>query len=295
MSETGQTDTTESPSQLDLAYPFSSTRICKPFLKWVGGKSKLIPDLVARMPQEYNRYFEPFMGGAALFFHLCPKDAYLSDVNPELLNTYSVVKKQVAALVEDLKGHRYEREYFYRVRNADRSKEFAKWSAVERASRFIYLNKTCFNGLCRVNSKGHFNTPFGRYNNPKILDEKNLRACSRALKTTKIIKASFLKVEEHAKKGDFVYFDPPYVPLSATANFTTFSRSGFGLEMQQELKNLCDRLTAKRVKFMLSNSAAPLIFELFTTYNIHIVRAPRAINSAADKRGKIDEVLVTNY
>lgn len=286
-SASGKKAVSKSPEQLPEQ--------ARPFLKWVGGKRQLLPELVSRLPDSYKRYHEPFIGGGALFFHLCPRRASISDINPELINVYSAVKNDVEALIRDLRRHRYEKEYFYRVRDSDREPSFKRWSPVKRASRLIFLNKTCFNGLYRVNSSGQFNTPFGRYVNPAILDADNLRACSRALQSAKIQLAPFDEIEEKAKSGDLVYFDPPYVPLSATASFTGYSQDGFSADMQRELAALCSRLDKAGVQFMLSNSSAPLVLSLYRKFRLEKVDASRAINSRAHGRGKIHEVIVRNY
>jgi DNA adenine methylase len=267
----------------------------KPFLKWVGGKTQLLPELAKRIPSNFSRYFEPFIGGGALFFHLLPEKAVLIDINKELTNTYKVIKEQIEELIADCQQHIYDKDYYYQIRNIDRTEEYKSWSDVKRASRLIYLNKTCFNGLYRVNSKGEFNTPMGRYKNPKIVDETNLRACSQALQKTEIITSSFLEVEERINPNDFVYFDPPYAPLTVTSNFTGYSQDGFDREMQVSLRDLCDRLNAKNIQFMVSNSNAPLILDLYSNYKIEFVYANRAINSKGNKRGKIIEVIITNY
>jgi DNA adenine methylase len=267
----------------------------KPFVKWVGGKTQLLPELRARIPSNFSRYFEPFMGGGALFFYLQPEYSTLIDINEELTLAYRVIKLKTEELIADLKRHIYEKEYYYQIRNVDRTDEYKLWSDVQKASRLIYLNKSCFNGLYRVNSKGEFNTPMGRYKNPKIVDEINLRACSQALQKAEIINASFLEVEEKVNSDDFVYFDPPYAPLNATSNFTGYSQKGFDKQMQLDLRDLCDRLHTRGICFMLSNSNAPLILDLYQDYKIELVYATRAINSKANKRGKIPEVIITNY
>jgi DNA adenine methylase len=267
----------------------------KPFLKWAGGKSQLLPDLVKRIPKDYAKYFEPFAGGAALFFHLQPRTAYLVDVNEDLINTYRVIKEQVDELICDLKQHVYDEDYYYQIRNIDRTEAYQAWTDVQKASRLIYLNKTCYNGLYRVNAKGQFNTPFGSYSNPTILNEVNLRACSHALRNTKLITDSFLAIARRISAKDFVYFDPPYAPLSATANFTGYSQDRFDASMQVELRDFCDRLDRRGIRFMLSNSSAPLILDLYRSYNVEFVYASRAINSKGKHRGKIPEVIVTNY
>ncbi|NVM56227.1 MAG: Dam family site-specific DNA-(adenine-N6)-methyltransferase, partial [Candidatus Helarchaeota archaeon] len=192
-----------------------------PFLKWAGGKRQLLNKLDKYFPNHFEKYIEPFMGGGAVFFYLLPERTILIDNNEELINSFKVIQKQLEELILSLKKHRNEKEYFYKIRNVDRNlEEFSKWSNVERASRTIYLNRCCFNGLYRVNSKGHFNVPFGKYKNPKFCDEKNLRAVNLVSKNVKLLNASFEKCLDFAEKGDFIYLDPPYHPLSETANFT---------------------------------------------------------------------------
>lgn len=274
----------------------------RPFVKWAGGKRQLVEELRRSRPGKYRRYIEPFIGGGALFFALKPKNAYISDINEELINIYQVVKDDVGALIAQLRIHERNyregdpREYFYTVRNADREAGYATWSRAEKAARLIFLNKTCFNGLFRMNSRRQFNTPFGFYVNPAIVDEQNLLACSRALATTGIAAAGFDHVLDIAKKGEFVYFDPPYVPLTATANFTAYSGEGFDLDMQRRLREVCGLLDDRGVKWMLSNSHTDFVLNLYQDkYHIRKVKASRAINCKADRRGKVAEVIVTNY
>lgn len=266
----------------------------RPFLKWAGGKSQLLPELLARVPR-FNRYFEPFIGGGALFFALRPVDAVISDVNADLINAYQVVRNDVEPLIRSLAMHRYEQAYYYQVRAADREPRFTSWSPVRRASRLIFLNRTCFNGLYRVNARGHFNVPFGRYQNPTIVDRETLRRCSLTLQDAEIKQASFLECEHEVKKGDFIYFDPPYVPLSASSSFTNYSAGGFNAEMQRELFKLCVRLHKRGVRFMLSNSSAPFVKQLYQRFHIEEVFATRAINSKAGARGRIPELIIRNY
>ena len=266
-----------------------------PIVKWVGGKRQLMFELLKNMPANYNRYFEPFIGGGALFFELQPKNAYISDMNEELINLYSVVRDDVDSLIEDLEKHEVSKEYFLNIRNIDRTEMFSKLSNIERASRFIYLNRTCFNGLYRVNSQGQFNVPFGNYSNPRIIDESNLRNCSELLKNTEIKVADFSEILTKVQKRDFVYFDPPYVPLNDTSSFTSYTKAGFDIDMQFKLRDVCDELDSMGVKFMLSNSDTKLVNELYSNYEIKKVFASRAVNANADGRGKITEVLVRNY
>lgn len=267
----------------------------RPFLKWAGGKSQLLPEISKRLPHDYEQYFEPFLGGGAVFFFLHPKQAYLLDVNSELINTYCVVRDYVDELIGDLKRHIYNKDYYYNIRNIDRSLEYKNWNNIQKASRFIYLNKTCYNGLYRQNSRLQFNTPMGRYKQPKIVDEENLKACSRALQNIELIAENFSMIESKITSQDIVYFDPPYVPLSKTANFTAYSHNGFDEVKQIELYELCSRLNSRGIRFILSNSSAPLVLELYKSFNIEFVQAARFINSRSDKRGQISEVIVTNY
>ena len=266
-----------------------------PIVKWVGGKRQLMFELLKNMQENYNRYFEPFIGGGALFFELQPDNAYISDMNEELINLYKVVRDNVEELITDLQKHDISKEYFIEIRNIDRTEEYKNWSNVKKASRFIYLNRTCFNGMYRVNSKGEFNVPFGHYKNPRILDENNLINCSNLLQRTEIRHADFSEILKKVKKGDFVYFDPPYVPLSETSSFTSYTKDGFDLDMQFKLRDVCDELDSMGVKFLLSNSDTKLVNELYENYNIKKVFASRQINANADGRGKITEVLVRNY
>ena len=266
-----------------------------PIVKWVGGKRQLMFELLKNRPKSYNRYFEPFIGGGALFFELQPENAYISDMNDELINLYSVVRDNVYELISDLNKHEVSKEYFLEIRNLDRTDEYKNLSNVQRASRFIYLNRTCFNGLYRVNSQGQFNVPFGNYKNPRIVDENNLLNCSELLKNTEIKCADFSEILTKVKKGDFVYFDPPYVPLNETSSFTSYTKEGFDMDMQFKLREVCDELDSMGVMFMLSNSDTKFVNELYSNYEIKKVFASRAVNANAEGRGKITEVLVRNY
>ncbi len=267
----------------------------RPFLKWAGGKGFLLDTLRELMPRSFNTYYEPFIGGGALFFACRPERAHLVDVNHELINTYQTVRDNVSEVIAELEKHRYEKEYYYQLRNVDRTPEYQQWTAVERAGRFIFLNKTCFNGLYRVNSKGHFNVPFGDYSNPKLVDHANLNACSRALQAAELTIGDFEGVLVSAREGDFVYFDPPYVPASPTANFTGFSAGGFTDDDQRRLYQVCVALHERGVRFMLSNSCTELALNLYRAFNYRLVQVPRAINSKGDKRGKVNELIIRNY
>lgn len=266
-----------------------------PIVKWVGGKRQLMFELLKNMPETYNRYFEPFIGGGALFFELQPQNGYISDMNEELINLYSVARDDVYNLIDDLNKHEISKEYFLKIRNLDRTEKYNKLSDIQKASRFIYLNRTCFNGMYRVNSQGQFNVPFGNYKNPRIVDAENLINCSNLLKNTEICCADFSEILNKVQKGDFVYFDPPYVPLNETSSFTSYTKDGFDLDMQFKLRDVCDELDSMGVMFMLSNSDTKLVNELYSNYEIKKVFASRAINANGNGRGKITEVLVRNY
>ncbi|SEH08420.1 DNA adenine methylase [Candidatus Venteria ishoeyi] len=268
-----------------------------PFVKWVGGKRQLISEVEKYFPQHYATYYEPFIGGGAVLFHFLPKNAVINDTNAELVNLYRVVRDDVEALIEDLKYHHNDADYFYALRAIDRSDAYADLSAVEKASRLHYLNKTCFNGLFRVNRAGQFNTPFGRYKNPNIINQSVLTAVSHYLNQAqvKILNTDYQNALKGIAKNDFVYFDPPYDPISSSSNFTAYTQDGFDRNAQQRLKQTCDSLHQQGIRFLLSNSATDFIKDLYRDYDVHIVQAKRHINSKGHKRGLIDEVFVKNY
>ena len=266
-----------------------------PFLKWAGGKRQLISQMDQYFPKKFNKYIEPFIGGGAIFFYLLPENAILVDINKDLINSYNVVKNDVANLIESLKKHKNEKEYYYKIRSVDRDPEiFDEWSDTEKASRTIYMNRCCFNGLYRVNSKGEFNVPFGKYKNPKFCDKENLLAVNKALKNVSVIHASFEKCLDFAQEEDFIYFDPPYVPISKSANFTSYTKDNFGKEDQLKLFDVFKELDHRGCKVMLSNSYSEFIAELYEEYQIKELKAKRAINSDASKRGAIKELLILN-
>lgn len=277
----------------------AKNKLISPFLKWVGGKRQLINDITNELPNDMSRlkYYEPFIGGGAVFFNLQPKKAVINDANSELINTYLVIKNDLEALIDDLKKHQNNSEYFYRIRALDREIKFISMSEIQRASRVIFLNKTCFNGLYRVNNSGEFNSPFGSYKNPNIVNEPVLRAVSTYLKSNdiNITNVDYEKSIDGITKNSFVYFDPPYHPISDSSNFTGYVSGGWNSDDQKRLRNLCDKLDAKGVKFLLSNSNASLISSLYKNYKITTVKASRSINSNGSKRGEIDELLIKNY
>lgn len=269
-----------------------------PVVKWVGGKRQLLPQILPLIPKRMTAYCEPFLGGGAVLFALQPKRALVNDLNQDLITVYRVIKEDADALIEHLSRHENTPEYFYRIRDLDRDKEaYAAMSDVEKASRLLYLNKTCYNGLFRVNASGAFNSPYGHYRRPNIVNEQTIRGVSRYFNSCDItfFSGDFAAVLEQVPKGGFVYLDPPYDPVSDTASFTGYNRGGFGREEQVRLKECCDALTARGVKFLLSNSATPFIRELYGSYRVSIVQARRAVNSVASRRGAIEEVLVRNY
>lgn len=263
-----------------------------PFVKWAGGKGQLLAQLSPFFPKRFGKYIEPFVGGGAVYFHLQPKRAVLGDSNEELINCYRVIRHAVEELIASLERHVYDSAYFYELRARDP----AQLSDVERASRFVYLNKTCYNGLYRVNRKGQFNVPFGRYSTPpRIYDGDNLRAVSRLLQDCELMCASYEQTIECAERGDFVYLDPPYHPLSATANFTRYTRLAFSDFDQCWLAQAFRALSERGCYVMLNNSDTPLVRWLYQPHRIVEARANRAINSDPTKRNPVTELIITNY
>jgi DNA adenine methylase len=271
----------------------------RPFLKWPGGKRQLLPELLwaIRGAGSFRRYHEPFLGGGALFFGLARSGALdksgasLSDINPNLIDAYVGVRDDVAGVIKRLKGHRanHDEAYFYKVRAS------SPGTLSARAARIIYLNKTCFNGLYRENSKGLFNVPFGQYKNPQICDEENLKAVSDVLGQTGLGVQSFAAIGDTAERGDLVYFDPPYVPLSKTAQFTSYAAGGFRMAEQEQLAHPCVSLAERGVKVILSNSLTGITRSLYEGFDIYRVNATRRINVRADRRGAVGEALVTSF
>jgi DNA adenine methylase len=272
----------------------------KPFLKWVGGKNQLLTQFEAYLPSNFKRYFEPFVGGGAVFFRLwnsrkLPAQVFLFDNNEELINTYLVIRDKLDALIELLRIHKKKhcKDYYYRIRGLDR--QGIKLTDVERAARTIYLNKTCYNGLYRVNNKGQFNVPMGSYKNPQILYEDVLENAGVALQNVSIEVKDFREIVDIAQPRDFFYFDPPYDPVSRTASFTSYTAGNFGDEDQRDLAMVYTQLTQKGCLGMLSNSYTPFILDLYQKFRVEIVYAKRAVNSDANRRGAIKEVVVLNY
>lgn len=275
----------------------------KPFVKWAGGKRALLDSIISLMPLDFKNYFEPFVGGGALFFALQSKglldskSIVLSDKNHELINAYEVIKSNPQSLLKELKSfqNKHNKDFFYTIRNLDRKEDFANLDSIFRATRFIYLNKTCFNGLCRYNAKGQFNTPMGSYKNPQIYNENLILNASNALQGVKILQGDFEKIAMNATSGDFVYFDPPYYPLNKTSSFVSYI-DVFLEKEQKKLFEVFKALNARGSKVLQSNSNAPFIRNLYKSFNCIEIQANRAINCKGAKRGKITELLIKgNY
>jgi DNA adenine methylase len=261
----------------------------RPFLKWAGGKRQLLPALLAHVPERIECYIEPFVGGGALFFQLRPRSALLADVNERLVRTYRGVRDHVDDVIGLLKDYPHDEKFFYDLREVDID---ARTDA-EVAAWFIYLNRTGFNGLYRVNRRNLFNVPFGRYVNPTICDETTLRSCSAALSRAELLVADFEVVANKAHSGDFVYFDPPYVPLSATSSFTSYTSNGFGPDAQTRLRDVAFALKQRGVNVLLSNASAPLVRDLYERgFETTEVSATRLVNSKVSGRGAITELII---
>ena len=265
----------------------------KPFLKWAGGKTKLIPSITQHLPANIKDYIyvEPFLGAGAVFFYLKPKNAIINDINKELINTYIIIRDNPDELIADLKKHKNEPEYFYYIRNLD----ITPLTDIQKASRTIFLNKTCFNGLYRVNKSGQFNTSFGKMKNPNIVNEPVIKAVSEFLNTNniQIENEDYYKIFKKINKKHFVYLDPPYHQISK--NFTAYTPGGWNMYTQISLKMACDELNKKNVKFLLSNSSSEFIKNLYKDYDISTVQTYRAISCKKNTRGIVDELLIKNY
>ena len=277
----------------------SPNPLVRPFLKWAGGKRQLLPELLKHIPKQYGAYYEPFLGGGALFLALQPRRAVVNDSNAELINCYQVVQQNVEDLIQRLHAHQAcnSEESYYEIRDWDRGVGYAARPAIERAARIIYLNKTCYNGLFRVNAHGQFNVPYGKYVRPAIVDEGVLHAVSHYLNSANITfrTMDFAEATQGSQAGDFLYFDPPYDPVSSTASFTGYDVNGFDRREQERLHQHVDALNARGCRVMLSNAHTPFIVSLYQDYRCIKVEAIRAINSDPGKRGKVDELLVVNY
>lgn len=274
----------------------------RPFLKWVGGKARLIPQLEEHFPASYSKYYEPFVGGGAMFFSVNADIAHINDMNSVLVSAYRHIRDNVDKLIVELTALQ---EYYWSLADIELKKEYylekriefndLENTSFEKTVLLIFLNKTCFNGMYRENSKGKFNVPFGKHNTPTICDAINLLNISNALKETTITCSSYEHAIEGAGKGDFVYLDPPYHPLNPTSSFTAYQADGFTAEDQEKLRDKFAELAKRGCYVMLSNSDSPLINELYKDFNIHKVYAGRSINATGTGRGKITEVLVTSY
>jgi len=274
----------------------------KPFVKWAGGKRQLIPQIEKHLPEKFSSYFEPFLGGGALLFHLLSENenlkGYVSDLNSDLILSYVTIRDNLSSLLKSLQKHSDNyfsdsKSYYYSVRESNPK------SQIEKVSRLLFMNRTCFNGLYRVNSKGKFNVPLGRYSNPNIVQEENLMSVNQFFNHNKIIIKcqDFSSTVEKAKKGDFVYFDPPYQPVSKTANFTSYTNGNFGLNDLKRLAKVSNQLAKKGVNVLLSNSSSKQVRDLFSSKDLKIIKieANRAINSDSNKRTGHSELLIKNY
>lgn len=272
-----------------------------PIVKWAGGKTQLLNKINELLPKEFNNYFEPFVGGGAVLFNLQPKSFYINDTNTELMAVYNCFKNDALFLELKKKLHQHEEnhseEYYYEVRKEDQNELFEAFPLVDRAARMIYLNKACFNGLYRVNAKGFFNVPSGKKKAVKCFDEDNFNSIREYFKNNKstILNEDFASAVKTAKKGDFVYFDPPYDTREEKDSFTSYDKNAFGKEEQVRLANCFKKLSEKGVYVMLSNHNTKFINELYKGFNIHVVPAKRMINSNAKGRGNVEEVIITNY
>lgn len=273
----------------------------KPVVKWAGGKRQIIDKLIELMPNKYNHYFEPFVGGGALLFELMPKNATINDINEELIYIYKCLAniKDFKLLLEDLEEHErnHSEEYYYEIRELDRSSEYVDLPIWKKASRTIYLNKSCFNGLYRVNSKGYFNVPSGKKEKVQTYDKNNMFKLHNYFTNNEIniLSEDFSFTVDRAQPGDFVYFDPPYDPIDDKDSFTSYTKFNFTKDDQIRLSDVFKILNSKGVYVMLSNHNTNFINELYKDFNIHLVNAKRMINSNAKGRGFVKEVIVTNY
>lgn len=274
----------------------SKNTLISPIVKWVGGKRQLLSEIMPLIKKGCCTYIEPFIGGGAVFFELQPQKAIINDFNSELINVYRVVRDFSEELIKELEKHdcNNSEEYYYEIRSLDRSSEFTNMSDIKKAARLLYLNKTCYNGLYRVNSCGQFNSPYGRYKKPNIVNAVTIRAMSKYLQNNdiEIKQGDYRDVLQKLRKGSFVYLDPPYMPISSSSSFTGYTENGFSYEHQVLLKKECDKLREKGISFLQSNSDCPEIRELYSDYNIKTVRAKRSINSNAKRRGEVNEVLI---
>lgn len=277
------------------------TKAFRPFVKWAGGKTQLLERLHAYMPKTYNNYFEPFIGGGSFFLNIAPKTATINDFNAELVCAYKCFQNDelFESLKNELKKHEvnHSEEYYYQIRSMDKEDGFFSLPIYVRAARMIYLNKSCFNGLYRVNSKGYFNVPSGRKKNVVTFDEENFDSLREFFRNNDItiLNGDFEDAVKNAKAGDFVYFDPPYDVIENKNSFTSYAKNDFGKAEQIRLARLYKKLSDKGVFVMLSNHNTAFINELYKDFNIHVVNAKRMINSKADGRGDVEEVIITNY
>lgn len=292
MPSSGAALRSEKPLQRSLLPEESSNVRVRPFLKWAGGKTRLLAALRESVPPAgFNRYFEPFVGGGAFFFDLSPSEAFLSDSNPELMNCYEVAREQPEELIDALSTFQVNEAEFYKIRALD----LEDLPTITRAARLIYLNKTCYNGLYRVNKQGRFNTPYGRHSNVTLVDPSNLRAASKLLRAAKLSCSEYQLVLEGADKGDFVYLDPPYVPVGKFSDFKRYTKNQFYEADHERLAATFRELAAKGCFVLLSNSLNEKTKTLYSGFFQRIVQMPRFVNCKGQGRGHVDELLISNY
>lgn len=270
--------------------------VINPIVKWAGGKRQLLQEIMPLINRNCITYVEPFLGGGAVFFALQPQKAIINDLNSELMNVYAMVRDFAEDLINELEIHEKNNceDYYYEIRALDRMSQFSDMSCIQKAARILYLNKTCYNGLYRVNASGQFNSPYGRYKNPNIVNASSIRIMSRYLQSSHIDirNSDYREVLEELQQGTFVYLDPPYMPLSSSASFTGYTEGEFSYEHQMELKKECDKLRKKGISFLQSNSDCLEIRELYQDYKLKTVQAKRNINSKSQKRGEVNELLI---
>lgn len=277
------------------------SKIIHPFVKWAGGKTQLLPEIFKLVPKDFKNYYEPFVGGGSVVLALHPNNVTINDLNGELINVYQCFRNsnsfnQLKTLLKEMEK-KHSKDYYLEVRSWDQQTNFLAIDPVKRAARFIYLNKSCFNGLYRVNKKGYFNVAWGKKETVNLYDEENFQLLYEYFSQVNvhIINSDYKNVALMANKNDFIYLDPPYAAEEDTTSFTSYTKEGFNNSKQEELRNVVNELTKRGVYVMLSNRNTSYIRQLYSQYNINIVKATRRINSKGSGRGEVEEVLITNY
>lgn len=269
-----------------------------PILKWAGGKRQLLPQIIPLIPDDINRYYEPFVGAGAVLLELCPSRATINDTNSELMTVYQVIKDHPDDLIKQLLIHdeKHSQSYYYHIRNADREQnQFEQWSIIEKAARTVYLNRTCYNGLYRVNRSGFFNTPIGRNSTIQIVNARGIRAMSEYLNAAeiKLLNVDYQIAMKEIQAGDFAFLDPPYYPTKKDS-FLRYDSTPFGAKEQLDLRDFCNQLNAKGIRFIQTNSDCPEIRDLYKNYNLITAPVRRCINAKVEGR-RGTELIITNY